>query len=69
MLRQHDTDALLDALAFAFVSVCVTQINRRPAPAAVEEFRRLAREALARALEPPPFGDEDTEPRTARRPR
>lgn len=65
---QDDMTPLLDALVFAFASVAVTQLGRRPSLGAVAEFRRMAAAALERhSMPPPPFEDEDTEPRTARR--
>lgn len=67
--RQHE--GLLDALAFAFVSVVVRQLGVRPTPAAIQEFRERTAAVLAREAEKEegPFGSskEPTEPRTAAR--
>lgn len=68
---ERQTEGLLDALAFSFVSVAVRQLGVRPTPAAIAEFRQRAAAAVRRAQEQErgPFGDEPTEPRTHARKR
>lgn len=66
---QRQTDALIDALAFAFVSVAVQQLHVRPCPAAIARFRDMAAAALERFAAGPFGSDEPTEPGTGTRSR
>lgn len=62
-----ETERLIDAIAFAFVSVAVHELGVRPTPTAIERFRQRVAAALERdARGPVGMGDEPTEPRTSR---